>query len=65
MFVQYTTSFALQYKQQPINTGQKFQALVSLVLAMLHTNLFAFLCAVPRFALKKTSKVIIEAKYIY
>lgn len=58
MFVQYTACFALQCKQQPINTGQKFQPLVSLVLAMLHINLFAPLCAVLRFALNKTNKVI-------
>lgn len=65
MFVQYRTCFALQYKQQPINTGQKFQALVSLVLSTLHVDLFASLCAVLRFALNKTNKVIQEAKYIY
>lgn len=65
MFVLYKTCFALQYKKQAINIGQKFQTLVWLVLTMLHMNLFASICAIPKFALHITNQLIWEAKYIH
>lgn len=55
MFVLNKTCFALQYKKQAMNIGQKFQTLGGLVLTTLHMNLFASICGIPKFALHITN----------
>lgn len=55
VLVLYKTCFALRYKKEAINIGQKMWNVSLIVLAVLQMNLFASVCVIPKFALHRTN----------